>query len=60
MGRSKRINAGTAILVDKTISPLITDHGILVEGRTQFITLQSPGEGSLTIINIYASLHSTD
>jgi len=48
------------ILVDKTISPLITDHGILVEGHAQFITLQPPEEGSLTIINIYASLHSTN
>ncbi len=32
----------------------------MVEGRAQFITLQPPGEGSLTIINIYTSLHSTD
>ncbi len=60
MGRSQRISAGAAILVDKTISPLITDHGIPVEGRAQFITLQPPGEGSLTIINIYVSLHSTN
>jgi endonuclease/exonuclease/phosphatase family metal-dependent hydrolase len=60
MGRSQRISAGTAILVDKSISLLITDHGTLVEGRAQFITLQPPGEGSLTIINIYTSLHSTD
>ncbi len=60
MGRSQKINVGTAIFVDKTISPLITDHGILVEGHAQFITLQPPGEGSLTIINIYASFHSTD
>jgi len=35
MGRSQRISAGMAILVDKTISPLITDHGTLVEGRAQ-------------------------
>jgi len=42
MGRSQRISASTAILVDKTISPLITNHGILVEGRAQFITLQPP------------------
>ncbi len=46
--------------MDKTISLLITDHGTLVEARTQFITLQPPGEGSLTIINIYVSLHSTN
>ncbi len=60
MGPSQRISAGTAILVDKTISPLITDHGTLVEGRTQFVTLQPPGEGTLTIINIYVALHSTN
>jgi hypothetical protein len=60
VGPSQRINAGTAILVDKTISSLITDHGTLVEGRAQFVTLQPPDEGALTIINIYAALHSTD
>jgi hypothetical protein len=27
MGRSQRISVGTAILMDKTISPLITDQG---------------------------------
>ncbi len=57
---SQRISVGTVILVDKTISPLITDHGTLVEGRAQFVTLQPLGEGTLTIINIYATLHLTD
>ncbi len=33
MGRSKRTSADTAILVDKTIAPLITAHGTLTEGR---------------------------
>jgi len=60
VGPSQRISVGTTILVDKTISPLITDHGTLVEGRAQFVTLQPPGEGALTIINIYAALYSTD
>jgi hypothetical protein len=39
MGRSQGIRAGTAILVDKTISPLISDQGTLVAGRAQYITL---------------------
>jgi hypothetical protein len=39
VGPFQRISAGTAILVDKTISPLITDHGTPVEGRVQFVTL---------------------
>jgi len=60
VGPFQRISVGTTILVDKTISPLITDHGTLVEGRAQFVTLQPPGEGALTIINIYAALYSTD
>jgi hypothetical protein len=60
VGPSQRISVGMAILVDKTISPLITDHGTLVEGRAQFVTLQPPSEGALTIINIYAALHSID
>jgi hypothetical protein len=33
MGHSKRTSAGTAILVDKTIAPLITAHGTLIEGH---------------------------
>jgi hypothetical protein len=33
MGRSQRTNAGTAILVDKALAPLITAHGTLIEGR---------------------------
>jgi len=60
VGPSQRISAGTTILVDKTIFLLITDHGTLVEGRAQFVTLQPPGEGALTIINIYVAFHSTD
>jgi len=41
------------ILSDKTVAPFIIDHGILDAGRAQFITLQPPGEGALTIINVY-------
>jgi hypothetical protein len=35
---SQKGSAGTAILVDKATTPLITAHGILTEGRAQFIT----------------------
>jgi len=60
MGHSQRITVGTAILVDKATTPLITTHKTLIEGRAQFITLQSPNNGSLTIINIYAPHSSND
>jgi exonuclease III len=60
MGRSQRTRAGTAILLDKTVAPFIVDHGTLDAGRAQFITLQPPGEGALTIINVYAPNLSTD
>jgi exonuclease III len=60
MGRSQRISAGTAILVDKATAPLITTHGTLIEGHAQFITLQFPDNGSLTIINIYAPRSSNN
>lgn len=33
MGRSQRTSAGTAILVNKVIAPLITAHGTLIEDR---------------------------
>jgi hypothetical protein len=39
MGRSQRTSVGTAILVDKATAPLIIEHGILIKGRVQFITL---------------------
>jgi hypothetical protein len=32
MGRSQRTSAGTTILVDRAIAPLIKEHGILMEG----------------------------
>ncbi len=60
MGRSQRTRAGTAILLDKIVAPFIIDHGTLDAGRAQFITLQPPSEGALTIINVYAPNLSTD
>jgi exonuclease III len=60
LGRSHRVSAGTAILVDKAIAPLITAHGTLMEGRAQFITLQAPDNGTLTIVNVYAPQSSND
>jgi hypothetical protein len=52
MGCSKRTSAGTAILVDKSIAPLIMAHGTLTEGRAQYVTIQSPDNGTLTILNV--------
>jgi len=60
MGTSQRTSASTAILVDKATAPLIKDHDIVMEGRAQFLTLQSPDNGSFTIINIYAQRSSND
>jgi len=60
MGRSKRMSAGTTILVDKSIAPLVTAHRTLTEGRAQYVTIQSPDNGTLTILNVYASLTSNE
>jgi len=60
MGTSQRTSADTTILVDKAIAPLVKEHGIVMEGRAQFLTLQSPNNGSFTIINIYAQRSSND
>jgi exonuclease III len=59
MGRSKRMSVGTAILVDKSIAPLVTAHGTLSEGRAQYVTIQSPDNGTLSILNVYA-LHTSN
>jgi endonuclease/exonuclease/phosphatase family metal-dependent hydrolase len=40
--------------------PLIKDHDILMEGCAQFVTLQSPEGGTLSIINVYAQRSSND
>jgi exonuclease III len=55
IGRFQRIRAGTTILVDMAKASLIKEHGTLVEDRVQFVTLHSPDNGLLTIINVYAS-----
>ncbi len=60
MGCSQRISAGITILVDRATAPLIKDHGTLIEGRDQFITLQSPDNGRLIIVNIYAPRTSNE
>jgi exonuclease III len=60
MGTSQRTSVGTTILVDKSTAPLIEDHGIISEGRAQFVMLQSADGGTLTIINIYAPCSSND
>ncbi len=60
MGCSQRTRVGTSILLDKIVVPFIVDHGTLDAGRAQFITLQPPSEGALTIINVYAPNLSTD
>jgi hypothetical protein len=39
MGRSQRISAGMAILVDRMIAPLVMESGILIKGRAQYINL---------------------
>jgi endonuclease/exonuclease/phosphatase family metal-dependent hydrolase len=60
MGTSHRTNTGTAILLDKTIAPLVVDSGILVEGRAQFVKLQSTDGITLTVINVYAARTSRE
>jgi hypothetical protein len=54
MGRSQKTGARTTILVDRATAPLIKNHSILMEGHAQFVTLQSPDNVTLTIVNIYA------
>jgi exonuclease III len=60
MGTSQRTSAGTAILVDRMTAPLIKGDGILVEGRTQYVTLHLPDCTKLAIINTYAPRKSKD
>jgi len=60
MGRLQRTSAGTAILIDRATTPSIKDHGILMEGRAQYVSLQSLEGGTLTIINVYAQRSSND
>jgi exonuclease III len=60
MGNSQRISAGTAILVDRVTAPLVKEDGIIIEGRTQFLTLHLPDSTELAIINTYAPRTSRD
>jgi hypothetical protein len=47
------MNASTSILVDRSLAPQITSNGIILEGKTQYITLQLSDNENLTIVNIY-------
>jgi endonuclease/exonuclease/phosphatase family metal-dependent hydrolase len=60
MGTSQRTSAGTAILLDRTIAPLVVDNGIFVEGRAQFVKLQAIDGVTLTVINVYAARTSRE
>jgi hypothetical protein len=60
MGTSQRTCAGTAILLDRTIAPLVDDNGILVEGRAQFVKLQATDGVTLTVINVYVTRTSRE
>jgi hypothetical protein len=54
------LNTGTSIFINRSLAPLISANGILLEGRAQFITLQIPGNGNLTNINVYAACSSNE
>jgi hypothetical protein len=58
--RSQRMSAGTSIPIDRSLAPLISANGILLEGWAQFITLQILGNGNLTISNVYAACSSNE
>jgi endonuclease/exonuclease/phosphatase family metal-dependent hydrolase len=60
MGRSQKMNAGTSILIDKSLASLINANGILLKGKAQFITFQIPSNENLTIINVYAACSSNE
>jgi hypothetical protein len=42
------------------MAPLVKEHGIITEGRTQFLTLHLPNSTELSIINTYAPRTSRD
>jgi hypothetical protein len=54
------MSVGTSMLIDRSLAPLISANGILLEGRAQFITLQIPSNGNLIIINVYAACSSKE
>ncbi len=58
MGCSQRMNAGTSILIDIYLAPLINANDILLKGKAQFITLQISDNENLIIINDYVACSS--
>jgi hypothetical protein len=40
LGRSLRWNIGTSILVSPKLTPVILDHGIIMQGQAQFLLLK--------------------
>lgn len=60
MGCLQRTSAGTAILVDRMTTLFVKENGIMLKGQAQYVTLQFPDNGSLTIINVYVARSSND
>jgi hypothetical protein len=54
------MSAGTSILIDGSLAPLINANDILLEGMAQFITLHISGIENLTIINVYVACSSNE
>ncbi len=52
LGRSLRWSPGTTILVSPKLTPTILDHGIIMQGRTQFLLLKISDGDVLRIVNV--------
>lgn len=48
---------GTGIITNQQLSNKICEHGVIIPGRAQFLTIQCTTEIKVGIINIYAVNH---
>jgi hypothetical protein len=60
LGRSLRWSIGTSILVSPKLTPVILDHGIIMQGQPQFLLLKILDGDVFGIVNMYVAQTSCE
>jgi hypothetical protein len=60
LGRSLRWSPRTTILVSPKLTPTILDHGIIMQGQTQFLLFKMSDGDVLRIVNVYVAQTSCE
>jgi hypothetical protein len=60
LGRSQRWSVSTAILIAPKSTSLILKHGIIMQGRAQYVIFKILDQETFSVINVYAAQTSNE